>query len=75
MAEIVANNVVHVSTRHSAFYLNSGDHPRVPISLLREGASSQLEAVQEMVNQMKTTLKEAHANLTLAQNRVREYAN
>ena len=75
MAEFAANNAVHVSTGYSAFYLNSGDHPRVPISLLREGVSSQLEAVQEMVNRMETTLEEAQANLALAQNRAREYAN
>ena len=75
MAEFAANNAVHVSTGYSAFYLNSGDHPRVPISLLREGVSSQLEAVQEMVNRMKTALEEAQANLALAQNRAREYAN
>ena len=34
-----------------------------------------MEAVQEMVNRMKTVLEEAQANLALAQNRAREYAN
>ena len=75
MAEFAANNAVHVSTGHSAFYLNAGDHPRVPSSFLHEGESSQLEAVQEMVNRMKTALEEAQANLSRAQNRASEYAN
>ena len=59
MAEFATNNPVHVSTGHSAFYLNSRDHPQVPISLLHEGASSQLEALQEMVNRMKIALEKA----------------
>ena len=75
MVEFTTKNVVHMSTGHNAFYLSFGSHPRVPISLLHEGASSQLEAMQEMVNRMKIALEEAQANLALAQNRACEYSN
>ena len=75
LAEFAANNAVHVATGHSAFFLNSGDHPRLPTSILHRGESSTVDAVQEMVTRMKTALAEAQANLTLAQNRARQYAN
>ena len=75
VAEFAANNAVHVATGHSAFYLNSGDHPVVPTTLLHKGESSKLEAVQVMVDRMRTALEEAQTNLTVAQNRAREYAN
>ena len=37
----------------------------------RGGASSQLEAMQTMVDQMKTALEEAQANLTVAQSQAK----
>ena len=75
IAEFAANNAVHVATGHSAFFLNSGDHPIVPTTLLHRGESSKVEAVQEMVDRMRASLEEAQANLTVAQNRAREQAN
>ena len=75
LAEFAANNAVHVATGHSPFFLNSGDHPRVPSSFLQEGESSRVEAVQVMVDRMRTALEEAQANLTIAQSRARAYAN
>ena len=68
LAEFAANNAFHVATGHTAFFLNSGDHPIVPTTLLHKGVSSNVEAVQEMVDRMKTALEEAQANLTFAQN-------
>ena len=72
LVEFAANNVVNVATGYSPFYLNFGDHPLVPSVLMHGGGvSSQIEAVQTMVDQMKTTLEEAQANLTVAQSRAK----
>ena len=72
MAEFAANNAVNVATGYSPFYLNSGDHPLVPSVLMHGGGvSSKIEAVQTMVDQMKTALEEAQANLTVAQSRAK----
>ena len=72
LAEFVANNAVNVATGYSPFYLNSGDHPLVPSVLIHGGGlSSKIEAVQTMVDRMKTALEEAQANLTIAQSRTK----
>ena len=45
---------------YSPFYLNASDHPLVPLALMHGGGvSSGVEAVQTMVDSMKTALKEA----------------
>ena len=68
LAEFAANNVVNVATGYSPFYLNSGDHPHVPSVLMHGGGmSSKIEAVQTMVDRMKTVLEKAQANLAVAQ--------
>ena len=68
LAEFAANNTVNVATGYSPFYLNSGDHPLVPSVFMHGGGvSSQIEAVQTMVDRMKTTLEKAQANLIVAQ--------
>ena len=68
LAELAANNTVNVATGYNPFFLNSGDHPLVPSIFMHGGGlSSQVEAVQMMVDQMKTALEEAQANLTVAQ--------
>ena len=68
LAEFAANNAVNVAMGYSLFYLNSGDHPLVPSVLMHGGGvSSKSEAVQTMVDRMKTALEEAQANLTIAQ--------
>ena len=72
LAEFAANNAINVATGYSPFYLNSGDHPFVPSVLMHGGGvSSQIEAVQTMVDRMKTGLKEAQANLTVAESRAK----
>ena len=72
LAEFAANNAVNVAMGYSPFYLNSGDHPLVP-SVLRHGGDvlSKIEAVQTMVDRMKTALEEAQANLTVTQSRAK----
>ena len=66
------NNAVNVATGYSPFFLNFGDHPLVPsISMHGGGVLSQVKAMQTMVDQMKTALEEAQANLTIAQSRAK----
>ena len=70
LAEFAANNAVNVATGYSPFYLNVGDRPLVPSALMHGGGvSSGVEAVQTMVDRMKTALEEAQANLSVMQHR------
>ena len=72
LAEFAANNAVNVATGYSPFFLNFGDHPLVPSVFMHDGGvSSQVEAVQTMVDRMKTALEEAKANLIIAQSRAK----
>ena len=65
-----------MATGYTPFYLNSGDHPIVPSILLCSGdVSSHVEAVQTMVDWMKIALEEAQANLFIAANRAKAYAD
>ena len=75
LAEFAANNAVNSSTGYSPFYLNSGDHPILPAGILRGGVSSNLEAVSEMADRMKTALEEAQANMSHAQCQASSQAN
>ena len=65
-----------MATGYTPFFLNSGDHPIV-LSILLHGrdVSSHVEAVQTMVDRMKTTLEEAQANLSVAANWAKAYAD
>ena len=66
--EFAANNAINVATRYSPFFLNFGDHPLVPIVFMHSrGVSRQIKAMKTMVDQMKTTLEETQANLTVGQ--------
>ena len=72
LAEFASNNAINVATGYSPFFLNSGDHPLVPSVFMHGGGvSSQVEAVQTMVDRMKTALEEAQVNLTVAQSRAK----
>ena len=72
LAEFVANNAINVATGYNPFYLNSGDRPLVPSVFMHDGVvSSQIEAVQTMVDWMKTTLEEAQANLIITHSRAK----
>ena len=65
-----------MATRYSPFYLNAGDHPLVPSTLMHGGGvSSGVEAVQTMVDRMKIALEEAQTNLSVTQHRAQTYAN
>ena len=72
LAEFVANSAIKVATGYGLFFLNLGDHPLVPSVFMHGGGvSSQVEAVQTMVDQMKAALQEAQANLTVSQSRAK----
>ena len=75
LAEFAANNAVNVAMGYSPFFLNSGDHPILPSTLLQGHGTSRVEAVQLMVERMKTALEEAQANLAHAQRRAQYQAN
>ena len=75
LAEFAANNAVNVATGYSPFFLNSGDHPILPATLLQGHGTSRVEAVQLMVERMKTALEEAQANLAHAQRHAQYQAN
>ena len=69
LVEFAANNAVNVTTGYTPFFLNSGDHPIVPSILLHgKDVSTYVEAMQTMVDWMKTTLEEAPTNLSIAVN-------
>ena len=76
LAEFAANNAVSVAIGYTPFFLNFGDHPIVLLILLHgRDVSSHVEAVQTMVDRMKTALEEAHANLSVAANQAKTHAN
>ena len=76
LAKCVANNAVNVATDYTPFFLNSCDHPIIPSILLHgRDVSSHVEAMQTMVNQMKTALEEAQANLSIVANWAKAHAN
>ena len=75
LAEFAANNAVNAATGFSPFFLNSGDHPILPTTILQGHGTSRVEAVQQMVGRMKTALEEAQANLAHAQRRAQYQAN
>ena len=76
VAEFVVNNAINVAAGYSPFYLNAGYHPLLPSAHMHGGGvSSGVEAVQTMVDHMKTALEEAQANLSITQCRAQTYAN
>ena len=76
LAEFAINNIVNVATSHTPFFLNSSDHPIVPLILLHgRDVSSHVEVVQTMVDQMKIALEEAQANLSVAANWAKAHAD
>ena len=72
LAEFAANNAVNVATEYSTCYLNSSDQPLVPSVFVYDwDVSSQIKAVQTMVDWMKTALVEAQANFRVGPNHKR----
>jgi hypothetical protein len=72
--EFAYNNSVHASTGHSPFYLNYGQHPLTPGSLLKPPFSD-TPAADDFLANIATSLNNAKTLITIAQNRQKQYAD
>src|SRR5882724_114710 len=63
IAEFTCNNWVHTSTHSSPFMLDTGQHPRLGVELLRE---SHLETLNDFASRMEKATEEAHSALAQA---------
>jgi hypothetical protein len=72
--EFAYNNAVNASTGYSPFFLNSGQHPRLPTALLGTTSSS-VPTVQTFLTEQATTLTLAQDALQRAQDHQEEQAN
>ena len=75
LAKFASNNAVGMATGYCPFNLNGNEHPIVPLTFLRMSLTSQMVVVQEKVDRMKAALENAKLNLTVAQIRMKEYAD
>ena len=73
-AEIAYNNSQKASTRYTPFFLNSGQHPNLPLSKI-VGEKTNNESVNDLLDKMKICLNNAKLNLQEAQTRQEQYAN
>ena len=53
LAEFAANNAVNASTGYTPFYLETGQDPAVPMSLLESSVQTRNQAVNDMVDRIK----------------------
>jgi hypothetical protein len=72
--EFAYNNSKQASTGHSPFYLNTGQHPITPGSLLKP-PTSDTPAADNLMQNIATGLHDAQTLLTMAQNRQKQYAD
>jgi hypothetical protein len=71
LAEFAANNAVNASTGYTPFFLEAGQDPAVPMSLLRSNIQTQNQAVNDMADRMKVALASARENIQKAQERMK----
>ena len=76
-AEIAYNNSKQASTGFSPFFLNSGQHPHLPLSVaaIPSDHMSQNQSASDMLSDLYTDLDRAKQNLHQAQQRQAHYAN
>ena len=75
-AEIAYNNSQHASTGFSPFFLNSGQHPHLPLSIASQAAmEGDNPTAADMLEKLYTNLEQATKNLQQAQARQTYYAN
>jgi hypothetical protein len=72
LAEFAYNNHVHASTQFTPFYLDGGRHPRMGFEPARP---SHVEAANDFVGRIKSTVEEAKAALTKARDEMTLYYN
>ena len=73
--EIAYNNSVQASTGFSPFFLNSGQHPNLPIHAAVEQELSSNPTANDFMSQISNSLTQAKENLKEAQERQTKYAN
>ena len=71
LAKFAANSAVSMATGYSSFYLDGSEHPIIPSTFFGMSGTSQVVAVQKMVDRVKAALESAKSNLTVAQIRIR----
>ena len=71
LAEFAANNAVNASTGYTPFYLETGQDPAVPMSLLESSVRTRNQAVNDMADRMKVALVSARENIHKAQERMK----
>ncbi len=75
-AEFAYNNSVQASTGFSPFYLNSGQHPNLPLTLMKNNVDhTSNETVQTMVKRMIDNVETTTNNLRRAQQQQSIYTN
>ena len=85
LCEFAINNSKHESTKFTPFYLNSGQHPLNPLTIVRPGdrrsrlsgrrGNSRLPAVEAFVKNISEAVHQAKVNLKQAQDRQKAYAD
>ena len=73
-AEFAYNNSVQASTGHTPFFLNYGQHPRMPMTAVAEGGS-RVPAVLDLLRELHTGLEQTKLNIGKAQVRQSRVAN
>jgi hypothetical protein len=71
-SEIAINNTQQSSSRYSPYYLNSGAHPRFPLSI---GTKSINQSAEHVFESLRVALEQATKNLHQAQQRQAHFAN
>jgi hypothetical protein len=75
-AEIAFNNSVHASTGFTPFYLNSGQHFRLPMDAAVQAAQQNANPTSaQRIEQLARDLQRAKDNLLFAQQRQAKYAD
>jgi hypothetical protein len=72
-AEIAANNSVQSSTGFTPYYLNYGEHPTFPPTVLAEEVKN--ESVYELMRKLQDNIHQAVVNMENAKDKQAHYAN
>lgn len=72
-AEISYNNSVQLSTGFTPYFLNSGQHPRFPVTSAIIETSN--ESAEKMIEKLYITLDQCQANLAKAQQKQKKHAD
>lgn len=73
--EFAYNDSVQASTGHTPFFLNAGDHPNRPTSLLSHADTARAPAALDLLAELRTALAQARENIKSAQQRQQQDAN